>query len=91
MPGNEARPQVGSLYFDLQADFGITKHLGGRKATEELRQLDLKEYARAWRTFFAGFLTNPDYRRFTREVLADPQNLFQFTKYIGGGLYVGRK
>jgi SAM-dependent methyltransferase len=27
------------LYFDLQADFGITKHMGGRKATEELIEL----------------------------------------------------
>lgn len=28
-----------SLYFDVQADFGITKHMGGRKATQELADL----------------------------------------------------
>jgi len=28
-----------SLYFELQSDFGITKHMGGRKATDELIEL----------------------------------------------------
>jgi len=28
-----------NLYFDIQADFGITKHLGGQKATRELVEL----------------------------------------------------
>jgi arsenite methyltransferase len=28
-----------SLYFDIQADFGITKHMGGRRATRELAEL----------------------------------------------------
>jgi len=28
-----------SLYFEIQADFGITKHLGGLKATRELAEL----------------------------------------------------
>ncbi len=28
-----------SLYFDLQADFGVTKHMGGQQATRELAEL----------------------------------------------------
>jgi arsenite methyltransferase len=39
--GNTSRstPSANPLYFDLQADFGITKHMGGRKATDELIEL----------------------------------------------------
>ena len=32
-------PESKSLYFDIQADFGITKHMGGRRATRELAEL----------------------------------------------------
>jgi ubiquinone/menaquinone biosynthesis C-methylase UbiE len=32
-------PESNSLYFDLQADFGITKHMGGQQATRELAGL----------------------------------------------------
>ena len=35
----QLQPESTSLYFDLQADFGITKHMGGRKATRELAEL----------------------------------------------------
>lgn len=39
--GNATRQETpaNSLYFDLQADFGVTKHMGGRKATGELIEL----------------------------------------------------
>jgi arsenite methyltransferase len=36
---NRLQPESTSLYFDLQADFGITKHMGGQKATRELAEL----------------------------------------------------
>ncbi len=32
-------PESKSLYFDLQADFGITKHMSGRRAARELAEL----------------------------------------------------
>lgn len=32
-------PEEKNLYFELQADFGITKHMGGLKATKELVEL----------------------------------------------------
>ena len=33
------KPASESVYFDLQADWGITKHMGGLKATRELIEL----------------------------------------------------
>lgn len=36
---HQLMPESKSLYFDLQADFGITKHMGGRRATRELAEL----------------------------------------------------
>lgn len=58
---------------------------------EELRQLDLGEYARAWYRFLTQSITNPAYRTFTKEVLSSPKDIFDFMKCIGYGLYVGRK
>jgi len=39
MNRNQSSPENKSVYFDMQADFGITKHMGGRKATRELIEL----------------------------------------------------
>ncbi len=36
---NQSTPGEKTLYFDVQADFGITKHLGGLKSTQELLAL----------------------------------------------------
>jgi arsenite methyltransferase len=36
MTANNQQPENDNLYFDLQADFGITKHMGGQRATREL-------------------------------------------------------
>lgn len=33
------RAELGTLYFELQADWGLTKHMGGLKSTEELVEL----------------------------------------------------
>lgn len=58
---------------------------------EELRQLDLREYAGAWRRFLSESLTNPAYRQFAKEILADPGSIRKFTQFIGHGLYTGVK
>ena len=58
---------------------------------EEIRQLDLGEYISAWRRFLTGSVTNPAYRRYIKEVMSAPRNIFKFMKCIGYGLYVGRK
>jgi len=58
---------------------------------EELRQLDAREYMRAWVRFVTQSVTNPAYRSFAKDVLAAPDQIFKFVKHIGYGLYVGRK
>jgi arsenite methyltransferase len=39
MHNSSSKSDSSNLYFDLQADFGITKHMGGLKATKELIEL----------------------------------------------------
>jgi SAM-dependent methyltransferase len=58
---------------------------------EELRQLDVREYLRAWYRFLTQSVTNPAYRKFTKEVMSAPRQIFEFIKHIGYGIYVGRK
>jgi len=58
---------------------------------EEIRQLDLGEYARAWYRFLTQSFTSPAYRKFAREVFGAPRNIFRFMGCIGYGLYIGRK
>jgi arsenite methyltransferase len=58
---------------------------------EELRQLDVREYLRAWYRFLTQSVSNPAYRKFTREVMSAPRQIFKFMQHIGYGIYVGRK
>jgi arsenite methyltransferase len=72
--------QVASYKFDAR-----------RQYIEELRQLDLRENARAWYRFLTQSVVNPAYRKFGKEVLTAPRSILRFMKCIGYGLYVGRK
>lgn len=58
---------------------------------EEIKQLDFRDYASAWYRFFSQGLVNPTYRRFAKEVLSNPKNIFKLFKYLGCGIYVGKK
>lgn len=58
---------------------------------EEIRGLDVREYARAWYRFLTQSFTNPAYRRFAKDVFSTPKNIFKFMDHIGYGIYVGRK
>jgi SAM-dependent methyltransferase len=58
---------------------------------EELRQLDVREYLGAWYRFLTQSVTNPAYRKFTKEVMSAPGQILKFIKHIGYGIYVGRK
>ncbi len=62
-----------------------------RQFLEESRQLDVREYFRAWVRFLTQSRANPAYRRFAKEVLSSPKNIFRFLRCIGYGIYVGRK
>jgi len=50
-----------SLYFEIQADFGITKHLGGLKATRELAELCHMEKGKSVLVVGCGVGTTPCY------------------------------
>ncbi len=50
-----------SLYFEIQADFGITKHLGGLKATRELGELCHMEKGKSVLVVGCGMGTTPCY------------------------------
>jgi arsenite methyltransferase len=39
MPDKLTTPENNNLYFDIQADFGITKHMGGQSATRQLAEM----------------------------------------------------
>ena len=58
---------------------------------EELRQLDVREYLGAWYRLLTQSVTNPAYRKFMKEVMSAPGQIFKFIKNIGYGIYVGRK
>lgn len=57
----------------------------------EIRALDFRDSSRAWGRFLFLLFKSPACRRFAREVLSMPKNIFSLFKYLGYGLYVGRK
>lgn len=62
-----------------------------RQYIDELRQLDLREYATTWYRFLTQSITNPAYRAFIKDVMSAPKNISRFTACIGHGMFVGRK
>lgn len=58
---------------------------------EQTRRLDLREYLQAWYRFLLGCIKNPLYRKFAKNALFAPRSILQFLKYVGYGIYVGRK
>ena len=58
---------------------------------EELRTLDVGEYARAWYRFMTQSFSNPAYRQFTKAALRSPRLMFGFINSIGYGVFAGRK
>lgn len=57
----------------------------------EIRALDFRDSSRAWGRFLFLLFKSPACRRFAREALSMPKNIFSLFKYLGYGLYVGRK
>jgi ubiquinone/menaquinone biosynthesis C-methylase UbiE len=57
----------------------------------EIRGLDFRDYSRAWYRFLSLLIKSPACRKFAREALRMPKNIFSLFKYLGYGLYVGRK
>ncbi len=57
----------------------------------EIRTLDFRDYPRAWYRFLSLLIKSPACRRFAREALRMPKNIFSLFKYLGHGIYVGRR
>ncbi len=57
----------------------------------EVRQTEFLDFLRAWYRFLFLFIKSSDCRRFTQEALAMPKEIFGLFKYLGYGIYVGRK
>jgi len=58
---------------------------------EEMRTLDVREYAQAWYRFMTQSFSNPAYRQFTKAALRSPRLMFAFINSIGYGVFAGRK
>jgi len=57
----------------------------------EIKQLDFREHLRAWCKFLLLLIKSPACRKFSKEALRIPKNIFDIFKYFGYGIYVGRK
>lgn len=57
----------------------------------EIRGLDIRDYSGAWSRFLSLLIKSPACRRFAREALRMPKNIFKIFEYLGYGIYVGRK
>ncbi|MGB3345788.1 MAG: class I SAM-dependent methyltransferase [Candidatus Humimicrobiia bacterium] len=57
----------------------------------EIRGLDFRDYLGAWYRFLSLLIKSPACRRFAREALSMPRNIFSLFKYLGHGIYVGRR
>lgn len=52
---------------------------------------DRRDTFKAFGSFFSLYLHNPEFRRYTRKIRPPRSTLRQFFKYLGYGIYVGRK
>ncbi len=52
---------------------------------------DRQDTWRAFRSFLSLYVRDPEFRKYTRKISPSLSTLRQFFKYIGYGLYVGRK
>jgi len=58
---------------------------------DEVRQIELLDFLRAWYRFFAMYTKSPSCRRFSKDALTIPRSIFSLFKYFGYGIYIGRK
>ncbi|MEQ8235886.1 MAG: methyltransferase domain-containing protein [Syntrophomonadaceae bacterium] len=57
----------------------------------EIREMEFQEYFGAWRRFLSLLFTSPESRTWVRKTLSLPRNIFSLFKYLGYGIYIGRK
>lgn len=57
----------------------------------EIREMDFRDYFGAWRRFISLLFKSPESRKWVRKTLSLPRNIFSLFKYLGYGIYTGRK
>ena len=62
-----------------------------RQWASEVRQMDPRDYLGAWSKFFSLCFKSPAVRKWIKEISVPPRSIFRIFKYLGYGLYVGRK
>ncbi len=58
---------------------------------DEIRWFDFRDFSRAWYRFLSQCITSPAYRKFAKETVTAPKSILSYLKYVGYGIYVGRK
>lgn len=58
---------------------------------DEIRQFEFGDFLGAWGGFMSLLVRSAACRRFAREALSMPGNIFDVFKYLGHGIYVGKK
>jgi ubiquinone/menaquinone biosynthesis C-methylase UbiE len=62
-----------------------------RQWASEVRQMDPRDYLGAWSKFSSLCFKSPAVRKWIKEISIPPRSIFRIFKYLGYGLYVGRK
>jgi len=57
----------------------------------EVRQLDILDFLRAWDRFLFQWFKSSALRRWTRELWPPPRSIFNIFRYLGYTMYAGRK
>lgn len=57
----------------------------------EFRQIGLRDYLVGWYRFFSLYLKSSAFRRYLKEAWPPRSILKDYFKYLGYGIYVGRK
>lgn len=58
---------------------------------DEIRQIELLDFLRAWHRFFVMYIKSSACRRFAKDAITIPRSIFSLFKYFGYGIYIGRK
>lgn len=57
----------------------------------EIREIEFQDYFGAWCRFLSLLFKSPESRQWVRKTLSLPGNIFSLFKYLGYGIYTGRK
>lgn len=62
-----------------------------RQWSNEVRQMNPRDYLGAWSKFFSLLFKDPAVRKWVKEISVPPRSVFRIFKYFGYGIYIGRK